>query len=171
MARRLTTSTTTIFTNGEPIGDSEASQGVYKLGQAVGIKFETRKIVRFVNCGPGPANGMDIELGKGGGEDKEVDETVHVAFLTHMTKMVNRSDRLIDMLGLERQDTPGKEVAMMDPMGGTSVPGCFVAGDLAQARAKQVMVATANGLMAGSGVVFQLGAEAKDRFAAAAGLS
>ena len=144
----------TIFSNG-PLSSSPAIQSALQTALALGAKLDTRKITRLVDNSRDDTPGITVEFGEG--------ENVKLGFLLHKPPTVNRAPELIEQLGLEMVgEESGGHVKVVDPMfNETSVRGCFAAGDT-MALMKQVTIAMAEGVKAGSGVLKQIGEEKID---------
>jgi thioredoxin reductase len=141
----------TIFSNG-PISEEAPIQQALKVAKAFGAKVDSRKITRFVNNGPSHEDGVTIEF--------ETGEPVTLGFIVHRPATVNRSQHLIDQLGVETVDPAmGGHVKIMNPMfNETSVRGVFAAGDT-MVLMKQAAIAMAEGLKAAAGAGIQIGQE------------
>ncbi|KAH6615087.1 hypothetical protein C7974DRAFT_403245 [Boeremia exigua] len=141
----------TIFSNGG-ISDDPPVQQALDVAKAFGAKVDSRKIVRLVNNGPTHAEGVTIEF--------EIGEPVTLGFIAHRPDTVNRSQHLIDQLGIETVDPAmGGYIKVMNPIfNETSVRGVFAAGDTMVVM-KQVAVAMAEGLKAAAGAGMQIAQE------------
>lgn len=141
----------TIFSNGA-IPDDPPIQQALKVSKAFGAKVDARKIVRLVNNGPSHEEGVTIEF--------ETGEPVTLGFIAHRPATVNRSQHLIDQLGIETVDPAmGGHVKITNPMfNETSVRGVFAAGDT-MVMMKQVAIAMAEGLKAAAGAGMQIAQE------------
>ncbi|OJJ45841.1 hypothetical protein ASPZODRAFT_152819 [Penicilliopsis zonata CBS 506.65] len=138
----------TLFTNG-PLAatDPAVQKGVNTVLAVKGTKLDQRRIVRFVNNGPGHENGISVHFEDG--------PAVTLGMILHRAPTRNRAQALFDQLGLNLKDLPSAE-AQVDPLfGESSLPGCFVAGDTMEGI-KQVAFAQASGVRAASGANFQL---------------
>lgn len=133
MALRLNPDVT-IYSNG-PVRQEPAVQEALRIALVSGAKVDERKIERLIHNGPGPANGISVEF-----EDRS---RVRLGMLLHRPPTRNRSQHLIDQLGLKTREGAGEIV--VDPIfGETSVKGCFSAGDTAQ-MVKQVAIGMGSG--------------------------
>ncbi|KAL1792206.1 hypothetical protein ACET3X_009957 [Alternaria dauci] len=141
----------TIFSNGA-IADDPPIQRALKVARAFGAKVDPRKIVRFINNGPSHEDGITIEF--------ETGEPVTLGFLVHRPGTVNRSQHLIDQLGIETVDPAmGGHIKITNPASNeTSVRGVFAAGDTMLVM-KQAALAMAEGMRAASGAGIQMGQE------------
>ncbi|KAJ4991263.1 thioredoxin reductase [Stagonosporopsis vannaccii] len=138
----------TIFSNGTIPEDPPVQQAL-KTCIALGTKVDSRKIVRFVNNGPTHEEGVTIEF--------ETGDPVTLGFVVHRPGTVNRSQHLIDQLGVEMVDPAmGGFIKIATPASNeTSVRGVFAAGDT-MVMMKQATVAMAEGLKAGAGAGTQV---------------
>ena len=141
----------TIFSNGD-ISDDPPVQQALKIARAFGARVDSRKITRLVNNGPSHEDGVTIEF--------ETGNPVTVGFIVHRPVTVNRSQHLIDQLGIETVDpVMGGHVKIANPMfNETSVRGVFAAGDT-MVLMKQAAIAMAEGLKAGAGAGMQIAQE------------
>jgi thioredoxin reductase len=141
----------TIFSNGDIPSDPPVQQAL-KVAKAFGAKVDSRKIVRLVNNGPSHEDGVTIEF--------ETGEPVTLGFIAHRPVTVNRSQHLIDQLGIETVDPAmGGHIKIVNPMfNETSVKGVFAAGDT-MVMMKQAAIAMAEGLKAAAGAGMQIGQE------------
>jgi|SRR5690242_10701300 len=141
----------TIFSNGA-ITDDPPIQQALKVSQAFGAKVDSRKIVRLINNGPSHEDGVTIEF--------ETGEPVTLGFIAHRPATVNRSQHIIDQLGIETVDSAmGGHVKIINPMfNETSVRGVFAAGDT-MVMMKQAAIAMAEGLKAAAGASMQIAQE------------
>lgn len=141
----------TIFANGEIDEGNEAVQRSLRVCRKWGVGVDERKITRMVNNGPSHTDGITLEF--------ETGEPVTLGFLVHKPPTVNRSEDLIQQLGLEvAPPQTGGNVVVKDMFNETSVRGVFAAGDT-MTPLKQVAVAMAEGLKAAAGVGKQIGEE------------
>jgi thioredoxin reductase len=90
----------------------------------------------------------------------ETGEPVTLGFIAHRPATVNRSQHLIDQLGIETVDPAmGGHVKITNPTSNeTSVRGVFAAGDT-MVIMKQAAIAMAEGLKAASGAGMQIAQE------------
>ncbi|KAF2632084.1 FAD/NAD(P)-binding domain-containing protein [Macroventuria anomochaeta] len=141
----------TIFSNGTIPDDPPVQQGL-KVSKAFGAKVDSRIITRLINNGPSHEDGVTIEF--------ETGEPVTLGFIVHRPDTVNRSQHLIDQLGIETVDAAmGGHIKITNPMfNETSVRGVFAAGDT-MVIMKQVAIAMAEGLKAGAGAGMQIAQE------------
>lgn len=141
----------TIFSNGT-IPDDLPVQQALKVAKALGVNVDSRKITRLLNNGPSHEEGVTIEF--------ETGEPVTLGFLVHRPVTVNRSQHLIDQLGVETVDSAmGGHIKIANPMfNETSVRGVFAAGDT-MVMMKQAAIAMAEGLKAAAGAGIQIGQE------------
>jgi thioredoxin reductase len=141
----------TIFSNGS-IPDDPTVQQALKISKAFGAKVDSRRITRLVNNGPSHEDGVTIEFESG--------EPVTLGFIVHRPVTVNRSQHLIDQLGVETVDPAmGGHIKITNPMfNETSVRGVFAAGDT-MVMMKQAAIAMAEGLKAAAGAGIQIGQE------------
>ena len=100
-----------------------------------GAKLDERKVKRLINSGPGPEKGISMEFDNGG--------DVKLGMLLHRPPTRDRSQHLIDQLGLQTREGSG-EVPIDPVFGETSVRGCFSAGDTAD-LVKQVPTGMGSG--------------------------
>lgn len=149
-----------------PVPDDESLQKLVRTLEKAGYVFDYRPVTKLVNRGHGPDNGMDVHLGRTA--SGEAEEVVNVSFLLIRPGMKNQSDHLIESLGLTRHDpasgATGGEVVAKNVLGSSSVPGCFVAGDVIQPMLKQVVGAMNGGALAGAAVTGEIMAERKAWF-------
>ncbi|CEJ82329.1 GliT [[Torrubiella] hemipterigena] len=143
----------TIYTNG-PAKTDDAVQKAIRTAQASGVHLDNRPIRRLIN------QGDDI------GVEFEDGQKISLGLLVHKPPTVNRSQKLIDQLGLKHIDNT-TEVLVNPLFTESSLPGCFVPGDAGQLL-KQVAVAMGTGVRAASGASFQLCNEEGARNLAAA---
>ena len=137
----------TIFSNGA-IGDDPPIQRALKVARGVGAKVDSRKIVRLINNGPSHEEGVTIEFDTG--------NPVTVGFIVHRPATVNRSQHLIEQLGIETVDPAiGGHIKVTSQFNETSVRGVFAAGDTMVVM-KQAVIAMAEGLKAASGAGQQM---------------
>ncbi|KAK2616704.1 hypothetical protein QQS21_000316 [Conoideocrella luteorostrata] len=129
----------TIYSNG-PVKSDDSVQKALRAATASGVKLDERRIRRLINQG----DDIGIEF-----DDAEI---VTLGMLLHKPPTVNRSQILIDQLGLKRMENTS-EVAVNPLFCESSLPGCFVPGDGGQLL-KQVAVAMGTGVRAASGVSF-----------------
>lgn len=141
----------TIFSNGEIPADPPVQQAL-KVAKAFGAQVDPRKIVRFINNGPSHEDGVTIEF--------ETGDPVTLGFIVHRPVTVNRSQHLIDQLGVETVDPAmGGHVKIVNSIfNESSVRGVFAAGDT-MVMMKQVAIAMAEGLKAAAGAGMQIGQE------------
>ena len=141
----------TVFSNGDIPGDPPIQQAL-KVSEAFGAKVDTRKITRLVNNGPSHEDGVTIEFESG--------EPVTLGFIAHRPATVNRSQHLIDQLGVETVDPAmGGHIKITNPMfNETTVRGVFAAGDT-MVMMKQAAIAMAEGLKAAAGAGMQIAQE------------
>jgi len=141
----------TVLTNGV-IPDKPEVQQQMRITEAWGAKVDTRKIKRLVNNGPTHNEGVTVQFEEG--------ESMTLGFITTKPPTVNRSQDLIDQLGVECVDaTIGGHIKTVNPMfNSTSVRGVFAGGDTMVAM-KQVTIAMAEGLKAAAGAGFELAKE------------
>lgn len=141
----------TIFSNGAITNDPPIQQAL-KVSQAFGAKVDSRKIVRLINNGPSHEDGVTIEF--------ETGDPVTLSFIAHRPATVNRSQHLIDQLGIETVDSAmGGHVKIINPMfNETSARGVFAAGDT-MVMMKQAAIAMAEGLKAAAGASMQIAQE------------
>lgn len=141
----------TIFSNGA-IVDEPPIQRALKVSKAFGAKVDPHKIVRLINNGPSHEDGVTIEF--------EAGEPVTVGFIVHRLATVNRSQHLIDQLGIKTVDPAmGGHIKITNPMSNeTSVRGVFAAGDM-MVMMKQAAIAMAEGLKAAIGAGQQMAQE------------
>jgi pyruvate/2-oxoglutarate dehydrogenase complex dihydrolipoamide dehydrogenase (E3) component len=123
----------TIYSNG-PVPTDEPTQAALKKVMAAGIKLDERPILRLVNNGEGPDEGISIEFESG--------NPVTLGMLFHRPPFRNRGQELIDQLGLKTK--PNGDVDVDPMMLQSSVYGCFAAGDT-QESIKQALMASSNG--------------------------
>lgn len=92
--------------------------------------------------------------------DFETGDPVTLGFIVHRPATVNRSQHLIDQLGVETVDPAmGGHVKITNPMfNETSVEGVFAAGDT-MVMMKQAAIAMAEGLKAAVGAGMQIAQE------------
>lgn len=121
MARSFDTRIT-IFSNGAIPTDLPVQQAL-TVAKAFGATVDSRKITRLINNGPSHEDGVTIEF--------ETGEPVTLGFIVHRPVTVNRSQHLIDQLGVEMVGPAmGGHVKIMNPMfNETTVRGVFAAGD------------------------------------------
>ncbi|KAF1364793.1 FAD/NAD(P)-binding domain-containing protein [Lizonia empirigonia] len=141
----------TIFSNGA-ISDDAPIQQALKTSKAFGAKVDSRKITRLINNGPSHEDGVTIDF--------ETGDPVTLGFIVHRPATVNRSQHLIDQLGVETVDPAmGGHVKITNPMfNETSVRGVFAAGDT-MVMMKQAAIAMAEGLKAAAGAGMQIAQE------------
>lgn len=144
----------TIFANGDSPSDEPTIEAMKTL-EACGVKVEQRRVRRLIDNGPGPENGITVELEDG--------EKVRCGCVFHHPHTVNRAQDLLDQLGIET--TPvnemmgmGGEAVMKNQFNETNVPGVFAAGDT-MTPYKAVCGALAAGNTAGVGVCMTLAFE------------
>ncbi len=149
----------TIFTNG-PLNSSSSSsaaaannpavQNALNMALASHAKLDERKIKRLVNNGHGPENGITIEFeeeeeaGEKKKEDATTTSTVKLGMLLHRPKTKNKSQHLIDQLGIKTKEGSG-EIVVDQLFGETNVKGCFAAGDTSELL-KQVAISMGSGI-------------------------
>lgn len=145
----------TIFSNGE-ISQDEPIQKALHIAKAFGAQVDGRKIVKMVNNGPSHIEGMTIEFESG--------EPVTLGFIVHRPQTVNRSQDLIEQLGVETvEEAMGGHIKIANPMfNETSTRGVFAAGDT-MVMVKQVAIAMAEGLKSAVGAMAQLGQEESEK--------
>lgn len=141
----------TIYSNG-PVPTDEPTQAALKKVMAAGIKLDERPILRLVNNGEGPDEGISIEFESG--------NPVTLGMLFHRPPFRNRGQELIDQLGLKTK--PNGDVDVDPMMLQSSVYGCFAAGDT-QESIKQALMASSNGVRVGASIAFQLADEEGNR--------
>lgn len=141
----------TIFSNGE-ISEEPPVQEALKVAKAFGAKVDSRKIARLINNGPSHEDGVTIEF--------ETGEPVTLGFIVHRPVTLNRSQNLIDQLGVETVDPAmGGHIKTMDStFNETSVRGVFAAGDT-MVMMKQAAIAMSEGLKAAAGAGMQIAQE------------
>ncbi|KAF9695822.1 hypothetical protein EKO04_005989 [Ascochyta lentis] len=141
----------TILSNGS-ISDDAPIQQALKTSQAFGAKVDSRKITRLINNGRSHEDGVTVEF--------ETGEPVTLGFIVHRPVTVNRSQHLIDQLGIETVDPAmGGHIKITNPMfNETSVRGVFAAGDT-MVMMKQAAIAMAEGLKAAAGAGMQIAQE------------
>ncbi|KAL1599784.1 hypothetical protein SLS60_007588 [Paraconiothyrium brasiliense] len=141
----------TILTNG-PVPGYPAIKQQLRICEAWGAKVDSRRIRRLINNGPTHEEGVTVEFEEG--------ETLTLGFIAHKSATVNRSQDLIDQLGVECVDPGlGGHIKILNPMfNTTSVIGCFAGGDTMQAM-KQATVSMADGLKAAAGAAMEIAAE------------
>ncbi|KAF2996602.1 hypothetical protein E8E13_000816 [Curvularia kusanoi] len=141
----------TIFSNGD-IPDDLPVQQALKVAKAFGAKVDPRKIVRLVNNGPSHKDGVTIEF--------ETGNPITLGFIVHRPITVNRSQHLIEQLGVETvEPAMGGHIKITNSMfNETSVRGVFAAGDT-MAMMKQAAIAMAEGLKAAVGAGMQIAQE------------
>ncbi|KAJ5471183.1 FAD-dependent pyridine nucleotide-disulfide oxidoreductase [Penicillium desertorum] len=131
----------TIYSNG-PLSSDTSVQKALRTASASGVKIDERPIRRLMNQG----DTIGIEF-----DDTQI---ITLGMLLHKPPTINRSQNLIDQLGLAKMEQSAG--VMVNPLFcESSLPGCFVAGDGGQLL-KQVAVAMGTGVRAASGVSFQL---------------
>jgi thioredoxin reductase len=119
-----------------------------KVARGVGAKVDSRKIVRLINNEPSHEEGVTIEFDTG--------DPVTVGFIVHRPATVNRSQHLIEQLGIETVDPAiGGHIKVTSQFNETSVRGVFAAGDTMVVM-KQAVIAMAEGLKAASGAGQQM---------------
>ncbi|KAF2102377.1 FAD/NAD(P)-binding domain-containing protein [Rhizodiscina lignyota] len=143
-----------IFMNGDSPSD-EPTFGALRTLEALGARVEKRRVRRIIDNGPGPANGISVEL-EGG-------EKVRCGMMFHHPRTVNRANNLFDQLGIERAPVNeameiGGEVALKDQFNQTSVKGIFAAGDTTTPY-KSVAQAISSGNIAAVGACMTLAME------------
>ncbi|KAJ5591538.1 FAD-dependent pyridine nucleotide-disulfide oxidoreductase [Penicillium hispanicum] len=140
MSRRLSEDVT-IYSNG-PVSIDANVQSALRTAYASGVKLDNRPIRRLID--QGETIGIEFEDAK----------TVTLGMLLHKPPTINRSQNLIDSLGLTTMEQSAE--VMVNPLFcESSLPGCFVAGDGGQLL-KQVAIAMSTGVRAAAGVSFQL---------------
>jgi thioredoxin reductase len=141
----------TIFSNGAIPEDPPVQQAL-KTAKAIGAKVDARKIIRLTNNGPSHEKGVTIDF--------ETGEPVTVGFIVHRPATVNRSQHLLDQLGIETVDPAmGGHIKIMNQFfNETSVRGVFAAGDT-MVMMKQAAIAMAEGLKAAAGAGVQIAQE------------
>lgn len=141
----------TIFSNGAIPNEPPIQQSL-KVAKAFGARVDSRKITRLINNGLSHKDGVTIEF--------ETGEPVTLGFIVHRPVTVNRSQHLIDQLGVETVDPAmGGHIKIIDPMfNETSVKGVFAAGDT-MVMMKQAAIAMAEGLKAAAGAGIQIAQE------------
>ncbi|OAA74555.1 thioredoxin reductase GliT [Akanthomyces lecanii RCEF 1005] len=143
LAKRLA-SRITIYTN----GDAALAAALPAPSSASATTVETRRITKLA-MKDYPASSIVIVTLEDGTTREE-------GFLASHPWVEQGAPSLAAQLGLEMKDEAGGPlVVLKSPMGETSVPGCFAAGDAAVAM-KSVVQAVAGGQMAGAGMVFEL---------------
>lgn len=120
----------TIYSNG-PISSDTGIQKALLTASSSGVKLDERPIRRLINQG----DTIGIEF--------DDTQTVTLGMLLHKAPTRNRSQNLIDQLGLEKVEQ-GDEVMVTPLFCESSLPGCFVAGDGGQ-MLKQVAIAMGTG--------------------------
>lgn len=121
----------TIYSNG-PLSTDAGVQRALRTASASGVKVDERPIRRLMNQG----DTIGIEF--------DDTQTVTLGMLLHKPPTINRSQNLIDQLGLETMEQSAE--VMVNPLFcESSLPGCFVAGDGGQLL-KQVAVAMSTGV-------------------------
>ena len=135
MALPLSQDGVTIFTNGAPPTD-DAGKKTLETALTRGVKIDNR-IIKSISESK---SGTGLQLHFDNGED------AHLNMLLHSPATVNRAAGLIESLGLETQPGPDSFVVSKNPMGATSLPGCFVAGDTST-KATIVPVALNSGML------------------------
>lgn len=149
MALQLNTDVT-VFTNGPRSTDPAVRKAIDAVLAVEGTKLDERRVVRLVNNGPGPENGVTVEF--------EAGPSATLGFLAHRPATRNAGQALMDQLGVAVKDGQGE--AVVDPVFlESSVPGCIVAGDTME-MIKQVALAQGAGVRAGAVVALQLTNEA-----------
>ncbi|KAJ5674044.1 FAD-dependent pyridine nucleotide-disulfide oxidoreductase, partial [Penicillium macrosclerotiorum] len=108
----------------------------------VGVRLDERPIRRLINQG----DTIGIEF--------RDSQAVTLSMLLHKPPIINRSQALIDQLGLAKMEHSA-EVMVNQLFCESSLPGCFVAGDGGQ-LVKQVATAMSTGFRAAGGVSLQL---------------
>ncbi|KZM22794.1 oxidoreductase [Ascochyta rabiei] len=141
----------TIFSN-RPISDDAPIQQALKTSKAFGAKVDSRRITCLLNNGHSYEDGVTIEF--------ETGEPVTLGLIVHRPITVNRSQHLIDQLGIETVDPAlGGHIKIVNPMfNETSVRGVFAAGDTILMM-KQAAIAMAEGLEAAVGAGMQIAQE------------
>ncbi|KAJ4354380.1 uncharacterized protein N0V89_006116 [Didymosphaeria variabile] len=141
----------TVLTNG-PVPVNAAIKQQLRICEAWGAKVDSRRIKRLINNGPTHKEGVTVEFEEG--------ETLTFGFIAHKSATVNKSQDLIDQLGVECVDPAlGGHIRIVNPMfNSTSVKGCFAGGDTMQAM-KQVTISMADGLKAAAGAGMEIAAE------------
>jgi len=123
----------TIYSNG-PLPTDAPTQSALKKVLATGITLDTRPIVRLINNGEGPENGITLHF--------ETGDPVRLGMLLHRPATRNRGYELIEQLGLDTK--PNGDVVADPMMLQGSVEGVIVAGDT-QESIKQAIMAAGNG--------------------------
>lgn len=141
----------TVLTNG-PVPDDEVIKQQMHICEAWGAKVDSRKIRRLINNGPTHKEGITVEFEEG--------RSLTLGFIAHKPATVNRSQDLIDQLGIECVDQAmGGHIRIVNPMfNSTSVKGVFASGDT-MGPLKQVTISMADGVRAASGANFEIAAE------------
>jgi len=145
----------TIYSNG-PISEAEDIQKALRMAKARGAKLDERRIKSLINEGRAPEHGIKIEFEDG--------HSATLGFLAHKPPTVNRAQKLIDQLGLERKpNEQGGEIVVKDAsFQKTSLAGCYVAGDTCT-MLKSVVGAASAGIGAAGGVNMELCGEEGQR--------
>ncbi|KUM61090.1 hypothetical protein ACN42_g6038 [Penicillium freii] len=116
----------TIYSNG-PLSSDPSVQKAFRTASASGVKIDERPIRRLMNQG----DTIGIKF--------DDTQTITLGMLLHKPPTINRSQNLIDQLGLAKMEQSAE--VMVNPLFcESSLPGCFVAGDGGQLL-KQVAVA------------------------------
>ncbi|KAJ4301936.1 hypothetical protein N0V90_004032 [Kalmusia sp. IMI 367209] len=141
----------TVLANG-PVPDDPAVKQQMRICEAWGAKIDLRKIKRLINNGPTYKDGVTVEFEEG--------ESLTLGFIAHKSATVNRSQDLIDQLGVECvEPAMGGHIRIINPMfNSTSVKGVFTGGDT-MVPMKQVTIAMADGLKAAAGAGMETAAE------------
>ncbi|OAG12739.1 FAD/NAD(P)-binding domain-containing protein [Paraphaeosphaeria sporulosa] len=141
----------TVLTNGA-VPEVAAIKQQLRICEAWGAKVDSRKIKRLVNNGPTHEEGVTVEFEEG--------EPLTLGFIAIKTATVNRSQDLIDQLGVECvEPAMGGHIKIVNPMfNSTSVRGVFAGGDTC-APMKQVTISMADGLKAAAGAGIEIATE------------
>lgn len=141
----------TVLTNGA-VPEVAAVKQQLKICEAWGAKVDSRRIKRLINNGPTHEEGVTVEFEEG--------EPLNLGFIAIKTATVNRSQDLIDQLGVECvEPAMGGHIKIVNPMfNSTNVKGVFAGGDTC-ALMKQVTLAMADGLKAAAGAGMEIAAE------------
>ncbi|KAF2447802.1 FAD/NAD(P)-binding domain-containing protein [Karstenula rhodostoma CBS 690.94] len=141
----------TVLTNGVVPEDAAIKQQL-RICEAWGASIDGRKIRRLVNNGPTHEEGVTVEFEEG--------EPLILGFIAHKAATVNRSQDLIEQLGVECvEPSMGGHIKIVNPMcNSTSVKGVFAGGDTCTPM-KQVTVSMADGMKAAAGAGMEIAVE------------
>lgn len=143
LAKRLA-ERVTIYTD----GDAALAAALPPPSSGATTAIETRKVTKLAMKDWPASSTVVVTLEDG--------TTREEGFLASHPWVEQGAPSLAAQLGLETKDEAGGPlIALRSPMGDTSVPGCYAAGDAAVAM-KSVVQALATGQMAGAGLVFEL---------------